>query len=86
MRYQEKPERFEYVLTETGRELGVPLLALMRWGDRHLAPEGPPQLAEHAGCGGSVTVQLACEECGEVLAPDGVRMRPGPGHYLPAVA
>jgi len=84
--YQEKPERFEYVLTETGMEPGVPLLALMQWGDRHLAPEGPPRLAEHAGCAGRVTVQAVCDECGEVLAPSDVRTRPGRGHRVRSVA
>src|SRR6266508_1647943 len=41
VRYQERPERYENRLTDTGRELSIPLLALMHWGDRHLAPDGP---------------------------------------------
>jgi len=32
--YQERPERFEYVLTEAGRELRPILLSLAQWGDR----------------------------------------------------
>src|SRR6266700_5560081 len=44
--YSERPERFEYRLTNKGRELGVPLLALMQWGDRHLS-EKPPRIARH---------------------------------------
>src|SRR5262249_22804199 len=35
-RYQERPERFEYGLTTKGRELGLALIALMQWGDRHV--------------------------------------------------
>src|SRR5690242_5230035 len=31
VRYSERPERFEYRLTKKGRELRVPLLALMQW-------------------------------------------------------
>src|SRR5262245_60907047 len=42
--YSERPPRFEYRLTEKGRELAVPVLALMQWGDRHLSPE-PPRVA-----------------------------------------
>ena len=34
-RYQERPERFEYVLTESGRDLEPVLRALVAWGDRH---------------------------------------------------
>ncbi len=75
VRYQERPERFEYRLTEGGRELSVPLLALMHWGDRHLAPGGPPRIAEHTGCGGQVVEQLVCSECGSTLAPGEVHTR-----------
>ena len=35
--YSEHPARFEYRLTEAGRELYPVILTLMRWGDRHLA-------------------------------------------------
>ena len=48
VRYQEHPERFEYRLTERGRELNTALIALLRWGDRYLAPDGPPRIVEHA--------------------------------------
>ncbi|HSX21262.1 MAG TPA: helix-turn-helix domain-containing protein [Gaiellaceae bacterium] len=75
VRYREKPERFEYVLTAMGSELRVPLLALLNWGDRHLAPDGPPRLVDHIGCGGHVTARAVCDECGEVLAPGAVHSR-----------
>jgi len=86
IRYQERPERYEYRLTEMGLELRVPLIALMHWGDRHLAPAGPPMLVEHAHCGGEVSEQLVCTGCGEVLEPGEIRSRPGPGHRHPAAA
>ena len=34
--YQERPVRYRYELTETGRELEPVLLAIMGWGHRHL--------------------------------------------------
>src|SRR5688572_5843873 len=34
--YQQRPPRSEYRLTPVGRELGVAVVALMHWGDRHL--------------------------------------------------
>ena len=40
-RYQENPPRDEYVLTDRGRDFREVLLALLAWGNRHLAPEGP---------------------------------------------
>src|SRR5262249_52054022 len=36
-RYQERPPRYEYRLTEKGFELYPVLIALLQWGDRHLA-------------------------------------------------
>src|ERR1700685_4626562 len=41
--YMSDPERCEYRLTPAGRDLFPAIVALMRWGDEHLAgPEGPP--------------------------------------------
>ncbi len=40
-RYQERPPRFEYRLTQEGRDLLPVLVALLQWGDRHRAPAGP---------------------------------------------
>lgn len=38
--YQRKPARYEYLLTEKGRDLLPLLLVLYRWGNQHQAPEG----------------------------------------------
>src|SRR6266511_5373666 len=38
--YQERPVRFEYRLTDKGRELWPVMMTLMQWGDRHyIEPE-----------------------------------------------
>jgi DNA-binding HxlR family transcriptional regulator len=34
-KYEDHPPRFEYVLTQKGRELGPVLQALLAWGSRH---------------------------------------------------
>lgn len=34
--YQERPVRYAYALSEKGKELGEVLLALVRWGKRHI--------------------------------------------------
>jgi DNA-binding HxlR family transcriptional regulator len=39
-RYSTRPPRYEYALTERGRDFWPVLVALMDWGNRHLAPEG----------------------------------------------
>lgn len=38
--YCEKPPRFEYHLTDRGRDFRPVMLALMSWGNKHFAPEG----------------------------------------------
>ena len=78
-RYQTRPERFEYVPTERGLELFPAIVALMRWGDRHLAPDGPPGMLEHVDCGGVITEKLTCSACGQELGARDVQTRPGPG-------
>lgn len=39
-RYSERPARYEYLLTERGRDFRPVLVALLAWGNRHFAPEG----------------------------------------------
>jgi hypothetical protein len=38
--YSEKPARYEYRLTPRGMDFRPVLLAMMAWGNKHLAPEG----------------------------------------------
>ena len=40
-RYSERPPRHEYRLTEAGRDARSVIIALLAWGNRHLAPNGP---------------------------------------------
>ena len=42
VKYQDHPERFEYHLTDKGRDLYPVIAALRTWGDRWAAPDGPP--------------------------------------------
>jgi DNA-binding HxlR family transcriptional regulator len=72
-------ERYEYRLTHAGRELMPVLLAFMVWGDKHLAPDGPPAVARHADCGAPVRVSITCEEGHELGDRPRLRMEPGPG-------
>jgi DNA-binding HxlR family transcriptional regulator len=53
--------RFEYHLTEMGRDLLPALLALMQWGDQYLSgPPGPPLAVRHSGCGADAQVSVTC--------------------------
>ena len=39
-RYSERPPRYEYVLTQAGRDFRPVLWAFVAWGNKHFAPEG----------------------------------------------
>jgi DNA-binding HxlR family transcriptional regulator len=39
-RYNERPPRYEYVLTNKARDFFPVVVALLAWGNRHLAPKG----------------------------------------------
>jgi DNA-binding HxlR family transcriptional regulator len=72
-------EHFEYVLTDKGRELAPIIVALTEWGDGWAAPGGPPILYVHSVCGGPITLQIHCANCGQVHDPAELGVRPGPG-------
>ena len=76
----QRPGRPKYVLTEKGQELGPALIVLMKWGDRHYpAPNGPPRLTLHTGCGGTIGPDLRCDRCGNPVEPGEIDLQPGPG-------
>jgi DNA-binding HxlR family transcriptional regulator len=77
--YQRDPERYEYLLTDKGRELMNVLLALMAWGDRWASEEGEPMLIRHKGCGKHARAVVTCSACGEPLRAEAARVSPGPG-------
>jgi DNA-binding HxlR family transcriptional regulator len=65
--YSEHPARFEYFLTEAGKDLYPVILMLRQWGDKHLAgEEGPPATFTHR-CGSALRAALVCEFCGDPI-------------------
>ncbi len=79
-RYSERPERFEYRLTDKGLDLWPTVVALMQWGDRYATPEnGPAVVIEHKNCGGALDGHRMCERCGARVSVRDAVARPGPG-------
>jgi DNA-binding HxlR family transcriptional regulator len=71
--YSDHPARFEYHLTRVGLDLYPVIVALMSWGDRHLAGDaGPPLVLEH-GCGHRLGAEVVCQGCGEPVTADRTR-------------
>ena len=79
--YQERPARYEYLLTDKGRGLWRVLAQLLMWGDEHYANEdGPPRLLRHKTCGGRLDQSLRCKKCGKDIKDSReVNIAPGPG-------
>lgn len=68
--YQEKPERYEYHLTESGRELMPVLALLMNWGNRWLPTEfGDKPKLVHDLCGQTASPLLICNHCRREITP-----------------
>jgi DNA-binding HxlR family transcriptional regulator len=66
--YSTHQVRFEYRLTEKGRDLYPVLLALLQWGDAWFADEkGPPLLLTHRNCGQALRLRPSCSACGQGL-------------------
>jgi DNA-binding HxlR family transcriptional regulator len=66
-RYQERPDRYEYVATERGLDLVPAMMALVAWGDRWTSGGRPPVHFRHAGCGRDTSAVVVCEVCGDPL-------------------
>ncbi len=61
--YQDAGQRVRqgYRLTQKGADLLPALVALMQWGDRHLAARAGPSVSLlHKGCGAQVRAELRC--------------------------
>jgi DNA-binding HxlR family transcriptional regulator len=77
--YQEHPVRYDYRLTDKGRDLWLVLTAMRQWGDRWEASDGPPIVVEHKACRHETTVIPTCSSCGERVDARSVRALAGPG-------
>ncbi|MGW4091623.1 winged helix-turn-helix transcriptional regulator [Nocardia sp. NPDC004750] len=83
--YQDNPVRYDYRLTPKGRSLWLVVTAMRQWGDEWAAPDGPPVQTVHTTCGNLSTVEPACSECGERIAPRDLRPVLGPGAKDPSL-
>jgi DNA-binding HxlR family transcriptional regulator len=77
--YSEEPARYEYRLTEMGRDLYPVVISIMRWGDKHLSGEDHKPLLLRHSCGHDAQPQLVCSHCGGEMHPHDVTPEPGPG-------
>src|SRR5918994_2006083 len=62
--YSERPPRFVYELTESGRELAGALRLLADWG---ASTAGAAEPLRHAACGTPLEARWWCPDCQEVV-------------------
>ncbi len=68
VKYSDAPERYEYKLTVSGRDLYLPLIQMLRWGDKWLGHK-KPLILHHADCDKDFTPVVACDHCRQPLDP-----------------
>jgi DNA-binding HxlR family transcriptional regulator len=79
--YQDSPARYEYRLTDKGRDVYPILAALAAWGERWLTgPEGTPLVLHHTTCDHDMHAVVVCSECAEPINVRNVRANAGPGY------
>ncbi|RDJ22214.1 transcriptional regulator [Bosea caraganae] len=76
--YSERPLRHEYLLTERGRDFRDVNQALLAWGNRHFAPEGPSVLIVNTETGESAEPILVDKISGRPLSDPVFRTIAGP--------
>jgi DNA-binding HxlR family transcriptional regulator len=77
--YNERPERFEYVLTPRGRDFYPVMWALMQWGNKHCAPEGDLVQLRNVKTGKKAVPHFVDRTTGEEMRLKDYTTAPGPG-------
>jgi DNA-binding HxlR family transcriptional regulator len=75
VQYSEHPARYEYRLTDRGRDLWPILSAMRQWGDHHGADARPPIRMVHTACCTTPETVIICRKCSEELGPGDVALR-----------
>lgn len=75
--YQEHPVRYEYRLTDKGKDLFDSLMVIWAYGERWSPPSNPDrQRAIHIDCGHEADAVAHCGHCGERITRRSIRIVP----------
>ena len=80
VRYRTDPDWYEYRLTERALDVYPVIVGLMRWAEKHLAPEADADALEliHRSCGEPAEPYLACSHCHQPLTGRDIDARSSP--------
>src|SRR6185437_7646884 len=73
--YQTSPDRYEYLLTDMGRDLYGPFITMLQWGDHWLSKGKPPLLLTHLACGHDFHASVNCDRCKQPIVAADMRYR-----------
>jgi DNA-binding HxlR family transcriptional regulator len=76
-RYQDNPPRYEYRLTEKGRDLIPVITTMLAWGNRWESEKDPVDLI-HMDCNHKMHAVAVCSECGEGIDAHNLTIDPIP--------
>ena len=76
--YNQRPPRYEYVLTDKGRDFRPVILALLAWGNRHFTPEGKAVLLIDSKTGKQADPILTDRITGKPMTDQDFVLRAGP--------
>jgi len=76
--YSEHPPRYEYFLTDAGRDFRTVLLAMLAWGNRHFADEGLSMTIVDAKTGEIADPILVDKRTGRPLIGPDFKVAAGP--------
>lgn len=66
--YQEKPLRYEYRLTEMGKELRPVIVGLSSWSEKNLTKDSTPISMVHTKCACKVEARIYCPACDTTIS------------------
>lgn len=62
--YQKSPSRYEYHLTDKGKDLYPYFLTLLQWGNKWCSTDsGDPMTLTHESCGNKLVGEVRCDTC-----------------------
>ncbi|OWV88498.1 transcriptional regulator [Rhizobium sp. N122] len=76
--YQQRPARYEYRLTDKGRDFFPVLMTLFSWGSRHMPAEDLAFLLGDAASGRERQMVLVDARTGQEVTPENTSLLPGP--------
>jgi DNA-binding HxlR family transcriptional regulator len=79
--YQNNPPRYDYLLTDMGRDVFPILAAIAGFGDKWLTgADGPPVVLHHTTCQHDTQAEVVCSHCRQPLHISDITTRLGPGY------